>query len=223
MPASRGRGEHVGLERSVILEAALRVVDHDGLGALTMRRVAAELDVEAMTLYHYIPNKGALLDGVIEQIVSEAVPPDLGGLSWADALRAYARSLRTALLAHPNAASLLASQPGVTTRNLDAMETMLEVVTAAGFTPQRALHIIRALAGFVLGSVLIEVHAEQPATADVSGSAPITDTAAYPLFMEAQRVADADPASRFEFVLDALLVGLGQSHDHEHFSPYSPA
>lgn len=74
MAAQRARGQRAGLTRQAVLEAALRLVDQEGLKALSMRRLGAELGVEAMTLYHHVPNKTALLDGMIEQVVAEAVP-----------------------------------------------------------------------------------------------------------------------------------------------------
>ena len=67
--ARRGRGERVGLSRQQILDAALGLVDRDGLKGLTMRSLGQELGVEAMTLYHYVPNKDALLDGLVDLLL----------------------------------------------------------------------------------------------------------------------------------------------------------
>lgn len=69
-PTERRRGRR-RLSRERVLAAALDVVDREGLSALSMRRVAAELDVEAMALYRYAPSKDALLDGLVEQLYME--------------------------------------------------------------------------------------------------------------------------------------------------------
>ena len=82
--ASRGQGERAGLSRGLVLDAAVALVDSDGLDRLSMRRLGAALGVEAMTLYHYVPNKAALLDGLVEWVLQHsATASDLaGGLSW---------------------------------------------------------------------------------------------------------------------------------------------
>jgi AcrR family transcriptional regulator len=66
--AKRTRGVRAGLSRGQILDAALALADREGLGAVTMRRLGAELGVEAMTVYHHVPNKTALIDGLVERI-----------------------------------------------------------------------------------------------------------------------------------------------------------
>ena len=60
-PPKRTRADRAGLSRAQVLDAALDLVDRDGVAALSMRRLGAELGVEAMTLYHYLPNKDACL------------------------------------------------------------------------------------------------------------------------------------------------------------------
>ena len=73
--AKRTRGERAGLTRERVLSVALQLVDDEGLDALTMRKLAAALGVEAMTLYHYLPNKAALLDGLVESVLDEPTRP----------------------------------------------------------------------------------------------------------------------------------------------------
>ncbi|MEV0261149.1 TetR family transcriptional regulator [Streptomyces sp. NPDC050617] len=90
-----------------ILDAALTLLDGHGVGALTMCRLVAELEVEAMTLYNYVPTKNALLDALVERVFVQVVPEpadaDIGGRGdWAEFLRAYAAHLRTGLLRHPS-------------------------------------------------------------------------------------------------------------------------
>jgi len=78
-PPKRTRADRAGLSREQVLDAALDLVDRDGVGALSMRRLGAELGVEAMTLYHYLPNKDALLDGIVERVMAQAETTLTGG------------------------------------------------------------------------------------------------------------------------------------------------
>ncbi|WP_219601764.1 TetR/AcrR family transcriptional regulator C-terminal domain-containing protein [Nonomuraea indica] len=196
MTANRGRGQRAGLTRQAILRAAVRLADQEGLTALSMRRIAAELGVEAMTLYHHVPNKNALLDGIVEQLVSETTPPPTAS-SWQESLRAYAHAFLATLTAHPNLIALVATRPATTPHNLRTMEAMLESLRSAGFELTRAHDVVRSLAAFVLG------HAA--AHPDLAPDCPPVDAGSYPLFFAA--VATSDAASRFDFALEALLHG----------------
>src|SRR5580658_7401701 len=100
--ASRGQGERAGLSRGLVLDAAVALVDRDGLDGLSMRKLGAALGVEAMTLYHYLPDKAALLDGLVEWVLERsAVAPAAESIPWDETLRRYAQALRSTLLAHP--------------------------------------------------------------------------------------------------------------------------
>ncbi|MEV7477799.1 TetR/AcrR family transcriptional regulator C-terminal domain-containing protein [Streptomyces halstedii] len=211
MVVSRARGQHAGLSRDAILEAAVRLVDRQGLAALSMRQLGAELGVEAMALYHHIPNKSALLDGMVERVVAEASPPDFDGSSWSEGLRDYARSLLRALEAHPDLVPLFMSRPAMTPRNLRAMEAMLGALCAAGFEPRRALDVVYSLTGFVLGHVAVQRQIEEAGPgggADSAARLSGVPADVHPLLSRAAR--DDRPsgtASRFDFALDALLAG----------------
>lgn len=211
MPANRARGQRAGITRQAILQAAMRLADREGLAALSMRRLGAELGVEAMTLYHHIPNKSALLDGMVEQVVSEATPPSFGNSSWREGLRDYAHSLLAALSAHPNVVPLFMSQPATTPRNLRTMEAALDTLHSAGFELRRALDVVHSLTGFVLGHVATQTGADRAGpqgepdqVADLSAIDPET----YPLLSQALRTGEKrDTISRFDFALEALLSG----------------
>src|SRR6476661_7420438 len=95
------------LSRDLVLETAIALVDHEGLGALSMRRLGQELGVEAMSLYHHVANKEALLDGMVESVVAELVEqvgPGGGPDAERDcvaALRARILTARRLMLRHP--------------------------------------------------------------------------------------------------------------------------
>ncbi|MFC8592903.1 TetR/AcrR family transcriptional regulator C-terminal domain-containing protein [Streptomyces atroolivaceus] len=203
MAANRARGQRAGLTRQAVLEAALQLVDREGMKALSMRRLGAELGVEAMTVYHHVPNKSALLDGVIEQVVAEAVPPEFGAATWREDLSSYAYALVTALGAHPHAVPLLLSRPAMTPRNLRTMEAVVEMLHEAGFPLPRTLDILYSLTSFVVGHA-----AAQAGRVDGAGSIATVDPDAYPLLVGAARQAGENAAdARFDFALHALLAG----------------
>ncbi|WP_030796295.1 TetR/AcrR family transcriptional regulator C-terminal domain-containing protein [Streptomyces sp. NRRL S-337] len=224
----RTRGERAGLSRTQVLDAALALVDREGAGALTMRRLGVELDVEAMTLYHYVPNKDALLDGLVERLFAEALPfadenaeadtdadTEAGSADWRALLRTYAVSLRQALLRHPGVLSFAASRPAVTPATLDAVEHGLAALTASGFPLGAAVHALNTLSLFVVGHTAAE--AAQPTQAEAPGSPAWLaelDAARYPLLTEAARSgAGTDDAERFDFAINALVNGFGTALD----------
>ena len=98
----------------MLTSAALRIVDDDGLHALSMRSLGSELRVDPMAAYRHIPNKGILLDEVdegVEAVMSEIDPDAVdASLPWQDQLRALPLSYLATLMAHPNAAPLIAER-----------------------------------------------------------------------------------------------------------------
>jgi len=98
------------LTREAIVEAALAIVDEEGLPALNMRRLGAALGVEAMAVYRHYPNKAAILDDVVAAVLRD-FPESVGTDDWRQAFRTTFRSLRAVLRAHPNALPLVASRP----------------------------------------------------------------------------------------------------------------
>ncbi|PHQ48819.1 tetracycline repressor protein class H [Streptomyces cinnamoneus] len=204
----RTRGERAGLTRHRILDAALELVDREGRTALTMRRLGTELGVEAMTLYHHVPNKDALLDGLVERVFAEALPLADEDADWRTLLRTYAFSLREALLRHPGVLPLVAGRPAVTPATLDAVERGLGALTSAGFPLGPAVDALNSLSLFVIGHTAAEA-AGPPA--DAPGSAAwLTglDAERHPLVVEAAATgAGTDDARRFRFAVEALLAG----------------
>ena len=110
-PTTAAPGQHDGqISRPVILRAALRIVDRDGVDGLSMRRLSDEVGRDPTVLYRHIPNKAALLDGVAE-IVLEQLHVDTADPDWAAQLRAVAHDFRRLALEHPNMVPLLVTRP----------------------------------------------------------------------------------------------------------------
>ncbi|MFQ6143102.1 TetR/AcrR family transcriptional regulator C-terminal domain-containing protein [Streptomyces seoulensis] len=210
--ARRGRGERVGLSRQRVLDAALDLVDHQGLKALTMRSLGERLGVEAMTLYHYVPNKEALLDGLVEQVFRAAAPAMDGSSDWREALRAYATALREGLLRHSAVLPLASSRPAVTQATLEDIEACLGMLTENGFALGRALHALNAVSVFAIGHAVLE--AQLLVGADESGGTGWLaglDAGRYPLIARAARDrVGVDDGERFALAVDAMLLGFGE-------------
>ena len=150
------------ITRDMVLAAALELIDGDGVGGLSMRRLARVLHRDPMILYRHAPNKAALLDGVAETVLAQ-LKVDPADPDWAAQLRAVARGYRALALAHPNVVPLLVTRPLATPLGLRPpgtlrpLEDILTLLTRAGFSGPDALHIYRALFGFLHGHVLNEL------------------------------------------------------------------
>jgi AcrR family transcriptional regulator len=207
MSGKRTPGVRAGISRELILDAALAVVDRDGLKALTMRGLGATLGVEAMTLYHYVPTKDALIDGLVERVFLTATGPVGPSGDFRSRLRAYAESLRTTLLKHPGLLPVIA-RPAVTPTTLDAVEAMLRELTAAGFPLGRALDTLNALTVLVIGHASAEAAIGEPGPP--SGLSPQR----HPLLLQAAATgAGSDDHERFRYAVSTFLAGLPPSRD----------
>ncbi|MDF2752374.1 MAG: Tetracyclin repressor, C-terminal all-alpha domain [Gaiellaceae bacterium] len=199
------------LSRRRVLEAALRIVDSEGLNALTMRRLGRELGVEAMSLYRHVPNKDALLDGIVELIVLEIEVPHVDG-DWKEAARQIVRSYRRAAHSHPNAFPLVTMRPLNTPEGLRRLDATFEILRRAGLDEPTAIVAFRTLASYTRGFALEEV------TGRAIGAEPLgsdrLDPRALPadefprLAELAPRLVAADRDAEFERGVDLILTGL---------------
>ncbi|MEU3271191.1 TetR/AcrR family transcriptional regulator C-terminal domain-containing protein [Saccharomonospora sp. NPDC006951] len=204
MQARRTPGQRAGLSRQAVLEAALALVDREGLRALSMRRLGSELGVEAMTLYNHVSHKDALLDGLVEQVVVTPAVSPFGASSWRVGLRDFAHAFLAALRAHPNVIPLVVSRPAATSLNQRMLESVLGSLCEAGFSVHRALDVVHSVAGFVAGYVAT--------TPPDDGTVPPRDLDAdeFPLLAAAMcGRTPSDSSNRFDFALDAMLCGFG--------------
>ena len=206
------------ITRDVVLAAALQIIDRDGAGGLSMRRLARALGRDPMILYRHAPNKAALLDGVAEIVLTQ-LTVDSADPDWAAQRRAVARDYRALALAHPHVVPLLVTRPlatplGLRPRGtLRPLEDILTLLTHAGYSGHDALHIYRALFGFLHGHVLNELQEliEKPEETDDLlrlglHRLPIGE---FPLIRSlAPALACYDGAAELERGLDILLTGL---------------
>jgi AcrR family transcriptional regulator len=161
------------ITRAAVLASALEIIDRDGVDGLSMRRLGEAVGRDPMVLYRHVPNKAAVLDGVVE-IVVERLSVDTASSDWAAALRAFAHDFRDLARAHPNVVPLLVTRPLATPLGmrppgiLRQLENVLALLTGAGFTGADALHVYRALFGLLYGHVLTELQeiVERPEETD---------------------------------------------------------
>jgi AcrR family transcriptional regulator len=153
--ADRRVETRVPLSRDRVLVAAIDLADRSGIDALTMRRLAQELGVEAMTLYYHVTNKGDILDGITDMVVSEIELPS-SGAAWKASLRRTAISAHEILVRHPWAANLMLSG-GVRQGRLRYMEALLGCLRRGGFSAEMTHHAYHALDSHILGFTLWQV------------------------------------------------------------------
>lgn len=194
------------LSAAGIFRAALSLVDTEGLEALTMRRLAADLGVAPMSLYGHVPNKDDLLTGLVDLATSEIVLPSSDSAPW-EALRSIIREFRRVSLLHPNLVPLIVRQPPTGAAGLYTLEAALDAMRRAGLTPSAAVRAYRVTASYAIGFVSLECGGffrpvdpsagEQVAPADLSALPRVAEMAAY--------LAHWNAEEEFEAGLDILI------------------
>jgi len=212
------------LSRERVLATAVRLADEEGIEALTMRKLARELGVEAMSLYNHVANKADLVDGIVDLVVAEIeLPAD--DPAWDTSIRRCAISAHEAFVRHPWACSLVIG-PGETRRpprlpmpRLRYMEWLLGRLRDAGFSADLTYHAYHVLDAHIVGFTLWQLGHEAGAQAMV-GDADVDEFVrgliarvrdeGFPQVAEhgEQHLDPPDDRSAFEFGLDLILTGL---------------
>jgi AcrR family transcriptional regulator len=197
------------LDRHAILAAALQLVDEEGLDALSMRRLGARLGVEAMTLYYYLPNKAALVQGLAEAVLDKLELPAPPVRDWPSMVRDVARSFRSLGLRHPEVFPLLATLGLDNPASFRPTDTILQGLCAAGFDQQLAFTAFSTIKSFVVGHILWTLgdrlvgHAQRIQPPDTLPAGTFPTLASYGPYLAA-----CDPDDEFERGLDLLVTGL---------------
>ncbi|MCX5934594.1 MAG: TetR/AcrR family transcriptional regulator C-terminal domain-containing protein [Pseudanabaena sp. LacPavin_0818_WC45_MAG_42_6] len=148
---------HVPLSRERILLAAMRLADEGGIEALSMRKLAQELGVKAMSLYNHVADKDDLLNGIVDIVVGEIEVPLLD-IEWKTAMRRRATSAHEMLLRHPWAAIALMSRMNVGPMMLRYIDATLGCLREAGFSFEMADHAWNAIDSHIYGFTLQELN-----------------------------------------------------------------
>jgi AcrR family transcriptional regulator len=213
------------LNRERVLTAAVQLADDGGIEALTMRGLAESLDVEAMSLYYHVANKGALLDGVADMVVDEineavsALEPASGPEDWKQVLRGRILTARQVMLRHKWAPALLETRTSTGPAVLHYFNGLLEIFRTAGITYDLAHHSLHALGSRALGFTQ-ELFDPAPGSDDEEISSETMEqmAAEVPLLIEMlseiahegpeTTIGWCDDQTEFEFGLDLLLDGI---------------
>jgi AcrR family transcriptional regulator len=210
---------HIPLSRERILQTAIYLADREGIGSLSMRRLAQELDVKAMSLYNHIANKDDLLDSMVDLVVGQIAVPDRS-LDWQTAMRRRAVSAHEVLLSHPWAAMELMSRMNVGPAMLRYVDATISCLYEAGFSLEMADHVWNAIDSHIYGFTLQELNFPIRKT-DYSEAAaqglPLIPADKYPYMNQLARdVMEGryDGIHDFEFGLELIFNGLDRFRDN---------
>ncbi|MEG3955785.1 TetR/AcrR family transcriptional regulator C-terminal domain-containing protein [Microcoleus sp. herbarium2] len=145
------------LSRERVLRAAVRLADEGGIESLSMRKLAQDLGVKAMSLYNHVANKDDLLDGIVDIVVSEIEVPNLG-VDWKTAMRRRAMSAHEVLLRHPWSTMPLVSRVNVGPAMLRYVDATLGCLREAGFSLEMADRAWNAIDSHIYGFTLQELN-----------------------------------------------------------------
>lgn len=209
----------IRLSRDRVLRAAISLADQEGIGSVTMRRLARELGVEAMSLYHHVANKDEILNAILDIVETEIEMPSPGA-DWKVAIRRTAISYHDVLERHPWAASLTLSATGTRPARWRYMDAILGCLREAGFSAMATDHAYHALdshiSGYTLWAAQIQIEPEKlpDMAATFLRELPADE---YPYLAEHvhQHLAERDPEDEGSFVfgLDLILDGLERIRD----------
>ncbi|MEU9556470.1 TetR/AcrR family transcriptional regulator [Streptomyces fumanus] len=213
-PSTPARGRPPRLDRARTVQTALDLLDRSGLDALTMRRLAEAMGVQAGALYRHFATKQDLLTAMAERMmdgVTEAAAQTRGG-DWTERLAALAHALRAALLARRDGARVFAGTHATGASVLGFADAVMGVLREAGFPAEDAARALYTLTNFTVGHTLEEQAALPWGDADPAGPAALADAVAdgtYP-HLEAglPALTSADFTRLFEFGVGLLLEGL---------------
>lgn len=212
----------IPLSKDRVLQAAVELADAAGIEAVTMRKLAAELGVEAMSLYYHVANKEQLLDGMVDTVIAQiedecggfAVPTDV---DWKVALRKRIMTARTVMLQHRWAPEVLETRTNMSARMIRYFDTVLGIMIEGGFSYDLGHHAMHALGSRVLGfnQELFKPDGDQEEQGNEMLAA-MAEQLPYIITMM-QEVVHEDPDStlgwcddqtEFEFGVDLMLDGL---------------
>ncbi len=207
------------LRREQVLHAAVALADEHGSEGLTMRKLAKELGVEAMSLYNHVANKVDLLDGMVDLVFGEVEVPAAGG-DWKAELRKRAMSTRAALERHPWAIGEMEGRTNHGPANLRVHDAVLGCLRAAGFSVEMTVHAYSVQDAYIYGFALQQRDMASRTPQDFAAEAGrqmreyATALADFPNLVEVVggHIAEAgyDYDAEFRFGLDVILDRLEQ-------------
>jgi TetR/AcrR family tetracycline transcriptional repressor len=210
-----GTGAREALTREQIVDAAIRLVDADGLTALSMRRLGSELGAGATSLYWHVKNKHQLEDLMVDALIGQVARDIRPAEGWRDSLAEVARALRRVLVRHRHIAPLLGERPTVGPHALDAADRVMGILRGAGFDDRTTSLASGALINYASGFAMFESRSPGRASDAPEAKAQAEAVMAYFRALPPERyphllaVAEVsiDEDEQFEYGLQRLLDG----------------
>ena len=201
------------LTRQRVLEAALHLIDQEGLEGFSMRKLGASLGVEAMSLYNHVESKRAVFDGVIELLIIQDPLPVPPNATPRDELWIVAHAFRDVLRAHPRVLPLVATSPLRTSASLAMLDRLLETLHQAQITGVQSIYALQCLVGFIVGHTLLGTGTQAVAGLEPGPNGLMVwqhfPAEQFPrLHMLLPEIAQWNADQEFDFGLQALFQGL---------------
>ena len=226
LPDRQARRRREPISRDAIVAAAIRLLDREGLAALSLRRLADELGAGAASLYWHVGGKDGLLDLVLDEIIGEGVVPDPDPPRWREQLKDVARAQRRTSLRHPYLVCITIGRIPMGPNALRYSERVLAILRAGGLSPRLAVQgyllLIATVNGFTVDETGVEDGpAESAPRGDPAAVAEAANMArdyiaSLPADMFPNMTALADQFAfsyadeRFELLIDIFVDGLAR-------------
>nr|WTB28506.1 TetR family transcriptional regulator [Streptomyces sp. NBC_00830] len=192
------------LTEAGIYAAALRLIEADGVEALTMRKLATALDVNPMSPYHHVPNKDALLRGVARMIGAQFRTVTLEGAPWQERIRLLATDFRTLAYRHPNLMAYSFSHPDFIQPDDPFWAALIATLDALGVPSSEIQQIAALVCAVVIGVLIAELNGALHQWSNLKPTAPASGADG-----EDGPPDGAPDADRmFRLVLDTIITGL---------------
>jgi AcrR family transcriptional regulator len=210
------------LSPEAIVSTAVRIIEAEGEAAASMRRIANELGVAAMSLYNHVPNKAALLEAVADWVGAQIALPDDPDAPWAARARLLVHGFRDTARQYPNCMQIAMSRASMSPVGLASLEYALGMLKEAGFSDEAALRVVRTVTSFVIGAIATESLRSRAAQAAAeSGFEPLPADQFPHLAALGPKLLVVDSDADFEFGLELLLAAVGWSGRSEVEGPHS--
>ncbi|MEJ3652582.1 TetR family transcriptional regulator [Actinomycetes bacterium KLBMP 9759] len=202
----RPRRDQPRLTRRAILAAALALVDEHGLDALSMRKLASELGVDPMSIYHHLPNKAAIVSGLVGEVFSR-MPLELPEGTWEERVRAWASGYRGLAHAHPNLVlQIVTDSAAVSEAAIAISEPLYAALDAAGLAPEEVIAAADTIVDFVNGNALGAVGPAPTDADELADRLAASDPDAAPTMRRVH--AEGRATSGFDAGIEIILRGL---------------
>ena len=207
------------LTRQRVMTVAIELADRDGIDSISMRKLAQELGVEAMSLYTHVRNKDDLLDGMVDAVIGQ-IPISADGAGWKASLRQMALAARTVVLRHPWAARTIETRSAPGPAALRYVNAVIGIFREGGFSIAQAHHGLHILGSRALG--FTQDLFDDSGDLDPETAARLADAlgATHPYVVEmalavthSGALGPCDDDAEFEFALDLILDGLARLQD----------